>query len=651
MSSRREHKAVTTIADVSDGATPETNADLASVQRQEMLEFAAECGSDGMLTFGLDGAIISANPRISEILGCPNAVLCNSTLEDLFEREDVSTIYRHARALANLGCSAPPARWVRVKGRHVSGEDRILDLSLACVRCDPSPICMALARDVTDIQRTRESLAREQVRFHTFFQNSSDALFIHDTRGRILEANPNAIEVLGYSLSDLRDMRVKDLHGDADNKLAPKGNMSIGEEVTFKTEFQNASGDIFPVRIRSQKVVLGEDAVLIATVKDLRREEIIRLQLEQAQQLEAMGRMAGALSHDFNNMLMVVITNALELQESTNLTADEKEMLSDLHVAADQASTLASRLLGITRKQGTLPGTCELNSCIDSMSGPLRGLLRESVTLETNLEKSDIVIALHESQVTQILTNLVCNARDAITGAGTITLQTRRVQHGHDIYGMLSVADDGAGMSDEVQSRIFEPLFTTKSPTSGTGLGLASVQAILDSQCGTVEVDSTLGEGTTFRLTFPLEHETSPAQTVGPQSGRSLRALVVDDMQGVRKTLTRLLARWGFEADSAEDGVMGAELLAAHPPGHYALLMTDMMMPKMSGAELCTRAREHDPGLPIIVLTAYSSETIPHDSTGLLRAVSKPVQPSRLRGVVTSLLGDEVLTAGAAESN
>ena len=637
MSSSREHKAVAAIADASNGTTPETNADLASVQRQEMLEFAAECGSDGMLTFGLDGAITSANPRISEILGCPNVVLCKSTIEGLFEGEDVSTIYSHARALADLGCSAPPVRHLRVKATHISGDIRSLELCLACVRCDPSPICMALARDLTEVESTRAALAQEQARFNTFFQNSNDALFVHNRQGVILEANRVAVDTLGYTLEELRTRTIGSLHP-PDCPTAPQNiDLSVGETMVFDSMFATKSGEVFPGRIRVQKVVLGTEPMNLSTVTDERREQVMREQMVRAEKLEAVSRMAGALAHDFNNLLMVAHTASIELAELGGLNEEQQQIAMDIHHATEQASALASRLTGVARSQQPLQGTTDLAVHVPSISRMLNSLTREEHQLTVEAEPTSLVVALHESQVTQILTNLVANASHAIDGPGHIQVTVTRDSHDTELYAVLTVVDDGCGMPPEVLARIFEPLYTTKGATVGTGLGLASVQAILEERGGVVEVQSTIGEGTRFELIFPSIGSCESPPPPSPEQHadhNSRRALVVDDMPAVRNVLQRLLTRWGFEVTVAEDGQDALEQVQSNHPGHFDVMVTDMMMPRRSGAELTEAAWLHDDAMPVIVLTGFSTEFLPKNGPGKLTCLSKPVQPRRLKSAI-----------------
>ena len=205
-------------------------------------------------------------------------------------------------------------------------------------------------------------------------------------------------------------------------------------------------------------------------------------------------------------------------------------------------------------------------------------------------------------------------------------------------------------MTPEVRARIFEPLYTTKSGGVGTGLGLASVQAILEERGGVIEVHTELGVGTTFELSFPLAEERQtdavPAPRRTSHEGQR-RAIAVDDMPAVRGVLTRLLTRWGFEVTVAEDGQDALEKIETHRPGHFELMITDMMMPRCTGAELTEAAWRHDADLSVIVLTGFSTEFLPTNPEGNMKCLSKPVQPTHLKAAIDSLVGSVSATSSA----
>ena len=419
--------------------------------------------------------------------------------------------------------------------------------------------------------------------------------------------------------------------------------------MTFEAEFATRSGETIPTRIRVQKILLGRTQLNVSTMTDLRRQRIVREQMVRAEQLEAVSRMAGALAHDFNNLLMVTLAGAIELLDAENLPEDLREIAEDVRNTTEQASALASRLTGVARSQQPLRGVTDLRAHVHSMRRAFATLTGKEVEVTVDLCEGQVPIPLHESQVAQILTNLVSNAGHAIDGAGHVRVSVTRAPHDGEMCGVLRVADDGCGMTPDVLNRIFEPLYTTKGMGVGTGLGLASVQAILEQQGGVVDVQSRVGEGTTFELTFPIAGSSgptapppAPAPAATPSVARRGRALVVDDMPAVRGVLVRLLGRWGFEVTTGSDGEEGLETIRAHAPGHFDLLVTDMMMPRRNGSELTEAAWTHDPELPVIILTAFSTEFLPRGEHRHLACLSKPVQPRRLIEAIDALVGADV---------
>lgn len=485
------------------------------------------------------------------------------------------------------------------------------------------------------------SLERERERFEAFFHNANDALFIHDRTGHILEANRVAISLFGYSAEELRERTIGSLHQGGSTNARKNVDLSVGDVLVFDGEFESKFGDVFPARVRVQKVLLGAQQVNVSTVTDTRREALMRAKIIRAEQLETVSRMAGALAHDFNNLLMVALNGALELQESELLHDELQEVVEDVYRAAEQASALASRLTGVARSQQPLSGVTNLSRHLPQIHRMLGTLAGESVNVELHVASRPLRVALHTSQVTQILTNLVTNAAHAMGGRGAVVVTAAPTARGGDECVLLTVRDEGCGMSPEVLSRIFEPLYTTKAGGVGTGLGLASVQAILEQQGGTVDVLSEVGKGTTFELTFPLivSSVTGPRRSSSESAeGARGRVLVVDDMPAVRGVLERLLRRWGFAVTMAADGQEGIDLIEAYEAGHFSLVLTDMMMPRRSGAEVTQVAFEHDPSLPVVVLTAFSTELLPRGDPKRLRCLSKPVQPGRLRQAIDALL-------------
>ena len=316
--------------------------------------------SDGMLLFLEDGTILGVNPRVEEVLGYPAGVLTERHLRDIFGEDHLQQISHVVEQVLSSPDAPESSKRLPVQALHISGERRSLELSITHMLRDGVTIFVGLARDVTEVERTRAALAQEQARFNTFFQNSNDALFVHDREGRILEANRVATNVFGYSLEEFRARTIGSLHP-PDCPTAPQNmDLSVGETIVFDSMFATKSGEVFPSRTRVQKVLLGTEPMNVSTVTDERRAQVMREQMVRAEKLEAVSRMAGALAHYFNNLLMVAHTASIELTELGGLDEEQRQIATDIHHATEQASALASRLTGVARSHQPLEGTTDL---------------------------------------------------------------------------------------------------------------------------------------------------------------------------------------------------------------------------------------------------------------------------------------------------
>ncbi|MBI5069935.1 MAG: response regulator [Deltaproteobacteria bacterium] len=338
-----------------------------------------------------------------------------------------------------------------------------------------------------------------------------------------------------------------------------------------------------------------EVAALVSVVAGRIRAEAAHRALEASvqreQRLEALGRMAGEVAHDFNNVLVTVIGNA---ELALGRLGDEpllRELLSEVLSAGSRAATLARQLLAFSRGQPVERREVDLRQTMNALTPMLRALLPSSIQLEVVEKGLPREVLANAGQLEQLVMNLVLNARDAIDGPGRITLTLDSSYRAGRRWSVVEVRDSGAGMPPEVLARVFEPFFTTKEAGQGTGLGLAVVDAVVKSHGGTIEVASRPGEGTCFTVSLPESDGTGPrprpALRATPESGRAEHLLVVDDDTRVRVLLERVLTTAGYRVTLAEDGVVALQRLAQHPD--IRLVITDLAMPRMGGDELLRR--------------------------------------------------------------
>ncbi|HVZ32354.1 MAG TPA: ATP-binding protein, partial [Polyangiaceae bacterium] len=371
------------------------------------------------------------------------------------------------------------------------------------------------------------------------------------------------------------------------------------------------------------------------------RELQLAAQLEEAQRLEALGRLAGGIAHDFNNLLTVLIGCA-EVAE-TSLASNPSlatRSLRDLQVAAGRGASLTSQLLDFARRRPAQPRNVDLNPTIVSAAQLLEHLLEAEIELRVRTCAEPCVVHIDPSGLERVLLNLAVNARDAMPEGGTVTLALAVRERDGVEQVVLEVSDTGIGMASQDLAHIFEPFFTTKGSGRGTGLGLASVYGIVTQSQGQIEVDSSPGGGTTFRLRWPRVHESpepSPAQ-VEVVGGREL-LLLVDDNAEVRLVAFAHLSGAGYEVLSASSGEEALALLKEHEAS-VRMIVSDVSMPGMSGVELAGQVRVRHPKLPILLISGYSDE-LHGKSARLAHYLAKPFSGQQLLLAVRRALDGE----------
>jgi signal transduction histidine kinase len=363
----------------------------------------------------------------------------------------------------------------------------------------------------------------------------------------------------------------------------------------------------------------------------------------QAQKMETVGRLAGGVAHDFNNVLSVILMNAELAGDALKAGAvDVRVNVDEIFHAATRAAQLTRQLLAFSRKQLLQPTTISLNDVVTGLLALLRRLIGENVTLATKLDSAIDTVSADKGQIEQVIMNLVVNARDAMVSGGTITLST--TSRGTDV--VLSVQDTGSGIAPEVLEHIFEPFFTTKGEGRGTGLGLATCYGIVRQSGGAIEVHSELGRGARFDVLLPASRDaTRPIDSdavvgvgVAAVGATRARILLVDDDAAVLRATARALAAGGHDVTSAASG---DEALALVSTGAcFDLLVTDVAMPGMGGRELAERVARAGPGLPVLFTSGYSDdEVLAHGvRTEDIDFLEKPARPAELLAKIREIL-------------
>jgi two-component system cell cycle sensor histidine kinase/response regulator CckA len=483
-------------------------------------------------------------------------------------------------------------------------------------------------------RRTRASaLQKSEDTVLALLESASQAIVSVDRHGRIVLVNRRAEEMFGYTREELLSETMEILLPETARK--PHENyreeyfarprvrpMGIGMELAARRK----DGTEFPVEVSLSYVETADGAFAIAFVTDISARKNLEEQLLHSQKMEAVGRLAGGIAHDFNNMLTIISGYNRMILEGLSPSDPLRGFAEQVLKAADRAGALTNQLLAFSRRQVIQPRVVDLNQVIMAAEQMLRRLIGEDLELVLRLAPGSMNIKVDPGHIDQAVFNLAVNARDAMPQGGRITIETAAVQLDHNYarthlgvepgeYVMLAVSDNGHGMDAETRRRIFEPFFTTKQKGKGTGLGLATVYGIVKQSGGDIWVYSEPGKGTTFKLYFRRVREATSSLEEGharPQQQRgSETLLVVEDEEAVRDLVATMLRRQGYTVLTAADAHEAIRLAEEHRDA-LRMLLTDVIMPRMSGKELAMELLRTNPKLQVLYLSGYTENTILH---------------------------------------
>ena len=488
---------------------------------------------------------------------------------------------------------------------------------------------MAEAEDRRARQRAEAARWASEAKYRRLFESSKDGLLVLDgTTERILDANPSLLKLLGYTRDEVVGRTVWDLGvtgNDPASEAAFREFLSHDEGSRPDLRLRDREGQLVDVDVVSNAHGSDLQRVVQCSFRDIRERRKLEDQLRLAQKLEAVGQLAGGVAHDFNNILAVInsYTNLAiaELPPEDPMRAD----LEQVAAAGARAVALTRQLLAFSRQQVPAPMVLSLNAVVGGIETMLRRLIGEDLELRIQLAEELWSVRADPAQLEQVIMNLVLNARDAMPRGGTLSLETSNAQldeayaaHRAGVtpgaYVLLAVSDTGCGMDRRTLDRVFDPFFTTKPLGKGTGLGLATVYGIVKQSSGHIDVDSEVGRGTTFRVYLPREAAKAAAvvaQRRKVRAGGSETILVVEDDEGVRFLIRRVLEPAGYTVLCAATGPEGLQLCEARP-GPVHLLLTDVVLPVMDGATVAARFAAIHPGGQVLFMSGYLDEAVSH---------------------------------------
>ena len=598
---------------------------------------------DAMIAVNHEGMIVQLNPQTEELFGYSREELLGQKIELL-----VPERYRkgHHQFRAHFASSPQIRRMgagLDLFGRRRDGSEFPVEISLSPVSTEMGNVVLSAIRDISDekriqfeLRRANEELSRsttQQIgayrgRLASIVDSSDDAIIAKDLQGIITSWNQGAERLYGYSPHEIIGQSIAILAppGRADEVSSILDRIRRGERVAnFESIRVTKQGRRINVSISVSPIREADGRVIAASViaRDITAQKHAEEHFRQAQKMDAIGRLAGGLAHDFNNILGIV--NACTELLRPHVDGEATEFVTNIRKAVDRGASLTRQLLAFTKQRGIQPQILDLNERLKETTRLLRPLMGDDVEILLSPKSASAFIEADLGQLDQILVNLAVNARDAMPQGGKFILETNSVyldeiytsQHAPlqpGNYVMLAVSDTGTGMDTQTVSHIFEPFFTTKEVGKGTGLGLATVYGIVQQSHGHIWVYSEPNRGTTFKIYFPSAEEkmgsaAAPQPDMVPPKREATTILLVEDDDIMRQMTRKLLEEHGYHVIEAQDGKSALERLSSLD-GSIDLLLTDVVMRGISGPELVTRLKNTMPDLRVVFMSGYTGELI-----------------------------------------
>jgi len=631
--------------------TERKEAEQALIESERRFSEVFENASDLIYTHDLEGNILTFNKAGEVITGYDRREAAGMNIRQLVAPEYVDLV----RDMVRRKLEGEVARTTyEIELVTKSGGRVTVEVSSQLLHRSGEPVIVeGIARDVTE----RKRMEAERARLVLAIESAADAIVITDADANIQYVNPAFERMTGYSLNEVKGKNPRLLKS---GRHGPEfyrdmwDTITRGDVWTGRITNKRKDGSLYLERctISSVRDQSGKVLNYVAVKRDITERVALEEKLRQSQKMEAVGRLAGGVAHDFNNLLTAISGYSDLLARKMDSDDPAAAYVREIRKAADRASALTNQLLAFSRRQVMAPKVINLNTTVRDMAEMLGRLIGEHIELVTVLGENLWCVKADPSQIEQVVMNLVVNARDAMPEGGKLTIETANVYLDREYaqyhspvqpgrYVMLAISDNGCGMDAETLSHVFEPFYTTKERGKGTGLGLATVYGIVKQSGGYIWVYSEPGMGTTFRIYLPPADEEGevPEAVSAPSQNLSgdETVLLVEDEDAVRSLLKNVLASYGYTVLDAANGNEAVRLAEQHE-GPIHVLVTDVVMPGMSGRALAETLTQKRPDMKVVYMSGYTDDAIVHHGV-LEEGVEFLQKPFALEAVAAKIRG------------